>query len=220
MKNNRSLAVWIAGGLSILPIFYLAAIYPSLPAIVPTHFDMEGRANDYSEKSTLILFTAFFTILSFGCFLLITNLPKIDPKKTAGQSPELFQNLGFILCLLFTFINFFIIYAATNQSGNITKVLLPALGIFFSFIGYYMREIKPNYFAGFRTPWALEDPDNWKMTHLLAGKFWIVGGALTTILTLVLPDKYGLIAFISIMAIITIIPFAFSFLYFKKQQQK
>jgi uncharacterized membrane protein len=88
MKNNRSLLTWIAVILSVIPLFYLAAIYPSLPEIVPTHFDMEGRPNDYSEKSTLIFLALLFSILSFGVFLLITNLPKIDQKKTEGHSPE------------------------------------------------------------------------------------------------------------------------------------
>jgi uncharacterized membrane protein len=220
MKNNKSLLIWIAGILSAIPLFYLAAIYPGLPNIVPTHFDLDGRPNDYSEKSTLIFLTIMFSVISFGVFLLITNLPKIDPKKTAGQSPELFQKMGLTISLLFCFINIAITYAAKNKGENITWVLFPALGIFFAFLGKYMREIKPNYFAGFRTPWALENDDNWRETHLLAGSMWIGGGIAITILTIVLPTEYGFIAFMSIIGIISIVPFVFSYLFFKKQQQK
>jgi uncharacterized membrane protein len=220
MKNNKSLLIWIAGILSAIPLFYLAAIYQGLPNIVPTHFDLDGRPNDYSEKSTLIFLTIMFSVISFGVFLLITNLPKIDPKKTAGQSPELFQKMGLTISLLFCFINIAITYAAKNKGENITWVLFPALGIFFAFLGKYMREIKPNYFAGFRTPWALENDDNWRETHLLAGSMWIGGGIAITILTIVLPTEYGFIAFMSIIGIISIVPFVFSYLFFKKQQQK
>lgn len=220
MKNNKSLFIWIAGILSIIPLFYLANIYTSLPKIVPTHFDMEGRPNDFSERSTLVFLTIMFSVLSFGVFLLITNLPKIDPKKTAGQSPELFQKMGLTISVLFCFINFAIVYAAQNKGENITWVLFPALGVFFAFLGKYMREIKPNYFAGFRTPWALEDDDNWRETHLLAGNVWISGGIVITILTIILPIEYRFIAFISIVTIMTIIPFGFSYLFFKKQQKK
>jgi uncharacterized membrane protein len=219
MKNNRSLLTWIAVILSVIPLFYLAAIYPGLPKIVPTHFDMEGRPNDYSEKSTLIFLALLFSILSFGVFLLITNLPKIDPKKTAGQSPELYLKMGITISVLFCFINFMIIYAAKNKDENISWILLPALGIFFSFLGKYMKEIKPNYFAGFRTPWALENDDNWRETHLLAGSMWIAGGIAIAILTIVLPTEFRLIAFMSIIGIMTIVPFVFSFLFFKKHQK-
>lgn len=219
MKNNRSLLTWIAVILSVIPLLYLASIYPSLPKIVPTHFDMEGKPNDYSEKSTLIFLALLFSILSFGVFLLITNLPKIDPKKTAGQSPELYLKMGITISVLFCFINFMIIYAAQNRDENISWILFPALGIFFSFLGKYMREIKPNYFAGFRTPWALENDDNWRETHLLAGSMWIAGGIAIAILTIVLPTEFRLIAFTSIIGIMTIVPFVFSFLFFKKHQK-
>lgn len=220
MKNNKALFIWIAGFLSIIPLFYLASIYPGLPNIVPTHFDMDGRPNDYSEKSTLVFLTIMFSVLSFGVFLLITNLPKIDPKKTAGQSPELFQKMGLTISVLFCFINFAITYAAKNKGENITWIIFPALGIFFALLGKYMREIKPNYFAGFRTPWALENDDNWRETHLLAGSMWIGGGIAITIFTIVLPTEYRFIAFMSIIGIMTIVPFVFSYLFFKKNQQK
>jgi uncharacterized membrane protein len=220
MKNNQSLNRWIAVILSILPLFYLAAIYHSLPAIVPTHFDMEGHPNGYSERSSLIFFTLLFSVIGMGTFLLITNLPKIDPKKTAGQSPELFQKMGLTITVLFCFINFAITYGAANKGENITWIIFPGMGIFFAFLGKYMRDIKPNYFAGFRTPWALENDDNWKETHRLAGSMWMVGGIAMTIFTIALPTVYRFIAFMGIIAIITIVPFVFSYLYFKKHQSK
>ena len=64
MKNNKSMMLWVIGIISIIPIVYLAVIYPTLPKIVPTHFDMDGRPNDYSDKSTLIFLTVLFTVLS------------------------------------------------------------------------------------------------------------------------------------------------------------
>jgi uncharacterized membrane protein len=217
--NNKSLFLWISGILSILPLFYLAAIYPGLPNIVPTHFDMDGQPNGYSEKSTLILLTILFSVLSFGVFLLITNLPKFDPKKTAGQSPELFQNMGITISVLFCFINFAIACAAKNNGENITWIIFPALGIFFAFLGKFMRDIKPNYFAGFRTPWALENDENWRETHLLAGSMWMVGGIAITLCTIFLPTEYRFIAFMIIIGIITIVPFVYSYLFFKKKQK-
>jgi uncharacterized membrane protein len=161
-----------------------------------------------------------FSVLSFGVFLLITNLPKFDPKKTAGQSPELFQKMGLTISVLFCFINFAITYAAKNKGENITWIIFPALGIFFAFLGKFMREIKPNYFAGFRTPWALENDDNWRETHLLAGSMWIIGGIAIAILTIVLPPEYSFIAFMGIIGIISVVPFVFSYLFYKKQQKK
>ena len=60
-------------------------------------------------------------------------------------------------------------------------------GLLFAFMGNLMHNIKPNYFAGVRTPWTLEDPDTWRATHRLAGKLWFGGGIFVTIAVLVLP---------------------------------
>jgi putative flippase GtrA len=49
---------------------------------------------------------------------------------------------------------------------------------------------------------------------------WIAGGIAITIFTIVLPTEYRFIAFMGIIGIITIIPFVFSYLFFKKNQQK
>lgn len=78
-----------------------------------------------------------------------------------------------------------------------------------------MHSIKPNYFAGLRTPWTLEDPDNWRATHRLAGKMWFAGGLVLAVLVLLLPLKAGLIAFMSVMFVIIIIPIIYSYRYFK-----
>jgi uncharacterized membrane protein len=78
-----------------------------------------------------------------------------------------------------------------------------------------MHSIKPNYFAGLRTPWALEDPDNWRATHRLAGKLWFAGGLVITIAVLLLPTVPGFIFFMSIVAVLVLIPFIYSYRYFK-----
>ena len=40
-----AIAIWI------VPILYLVSIYPTLPDIVPTHFDLNGKADQYGKKS-------------------------------------------------------------------------------------------------------------------------------------------------------------------------
>jgi uncharacterized membrane protein len=81
-----------------------------------------------------------------------------------------------------------------------------------------MNSIKPNYFAGVRTPWTLEDPDTWRSTHRLASKLWFFGGIGLTIAVLLLPNKAGMIVFLSIVGILVLIPVIYSYLYYKKHQ--
>lgn len=219
MKKHTVIPEWIVGFLTILPFIYLGSIYSGLPDIVPVHFNIEGKPDAYGGKSTLIFTTGLLSVVAAGCYLLVKNIPKIDPKKSAGLSPELSQKMAISIVVFMCALNIVIIYSTVNLSVNVGKIILPLLGLLFAFLGNYMHSIKPNYFAGIRTPWALENKDNWRETHLLAGKLWVAGGVLITILTLLLPAFIGFICFMCITVALAVIPFIFSYRYFKKHQQ-
>lgn len=218
MKNNQSLNIIIIIAALGMPLVYLASVYSYLPDIVPIHFNLEGKADGFGEKSTLIFTTILLDVVALISYFLLKYLPQIDPKKSAGQSPVFMNKIGLILVVFMGILNMIILQSAVNTSFNGTKYILPLLGTLFAFMGNYMHTIKPNYFAGFRTPWALEDPDNWRATHLLAGKLWVIGGFTCMIISLLAPVKIGWIIFFLTTAIISIVPFIFSYRYFKKHQ--
>ncbi len=218
MKNNQSLNIIIIVAALGMPLVYLASVYSYLPNTVPTHFNIEGKADGFGEKSTLIFTTLLLDVVGLSSYFLLKFLPQIDPKKTAGQSPVFLNKIGLVLVVFMGILNMIILQSAVNSNFNGTKYILPLMSLLFVFMGNYMHTIKPNYFAGFRTPWALEDPDNWRATHLLAGKLWVVGGLVAAILSLVLSSAAGWIVFTAITVIISIVPFIFSYRYFKKHQ--
>jgi len=219
MKKSSPLGTLLMLLIACTPLFYTADIYSSLPQTIPTHFDLNGQPNGFSEKSMLWFIVPFMSVLSIAMYFLIKNLPKIDPKKTAGQSPELYNKIAVILVVFFCAINLIIAYSSKSGSINITKLMLPLLGLLFLILGNYMHSIKPNYFVGFRTPWALENEDNWRKTHQLVGKLWVPGGLLITISTLLLPATIGFIVFFLILFPMIVIPAVFSYRYYKKHQQ-
>lgn len=218
MKNNQSLNVIIIIAALGMPIFYLLSVYTYLPETVAIHFNMEGKPDGYGSKSTLFFTTILLDVVGLGTYFLMKYLPQIDPKKSAGQSPVFLNKIGLVIVVFMGILNMIIIQSSVNSSFNGTKYILPLISLLFVFMGNYMHTIKPNYFAGFRTPWTLEDPDNWRATHLLAGKLWVIGGLVAAILSLVLPSVAGWIVFTAITVIISIVPFIFSYRYFKKHQ--
>jgi uncharacterized membrane protein len=214
MKKNMLLVI-LTVLVSLIPLAYLGLIYGRLPDSVPTHFGWQGKADSYGSKSYLPFACGAMAVLAIGLYFLVTNLGRIDPKKTAKQSPETFRKIGFAVVLLFAALNITIIYA--SEYGAFTlHILFPLLGLFFTYIGNLMHSIKPNYFVGIRVPWTLEDPSNWRATHQLGGKLWFIGGIMITVLTLVLPEKAADACFIIIMATIVVVPIIYSYMYFKK----
>lgn len=219
MKKTSSLETLLVFLILSIPVIYTINVYPSLPKTIPIHFDLEGNANGFADKDTLWFVMLLMTAVSGGMYALIKNLPKIDPKKAAGQSPEVYNKIALVLVIFLSAISIMIVYASANGSIKINKLMLPMMGLMFAILGNYMHSIKPNYFVGFRTPWTLESEDNWRKTHQLVGKIWVPGGLLLTLSSLLLPAKPGLIVFFSVVAIMVIVPGVFSYRYFKKNQQ-
>lgn len=202
--------IWMA------PLIYLAYTFSALPNMVAVHFNIEGEPDRMGSKNEMAILVCCLSTISIGIYFLMKYLPKIDPKRYSKGTPSSFTKIGQAIILLISCIAFAIIWSAAVNKFAINKMLLPVLGIFFTYLGNIMYNIKPNYFTGIRTPWALENEDNWKATHWLAGKLWFVGGLVITVGTLLLSAKAAFIFFITIVLIITLIPFIFSYRYFKK----
>lgn len=210
--DAAAIVIWL------LPAAYLLYVYPSLPASVALHFGMDGTPDRYGNKNELITTTAILSGTVLLLYLLLRFLPAIDPKKTVKFGMATFQKLALVVVVFMSGLGIIVTIAASHRGIKINNILLPALGLMFAFIGNVMNSIKPNYFAGIRTPWTLEDPENWKATHRLASKLWVTGGIVMTIVALLLPAAAGFIVFMSIVAVMTLIPVVYSFVYFKKHQ--
>lgn len=208
--DAAALIIWV------LPVAYVAYIYSALPGSVPIHFDMNGKPNGYGTKGEFLGTQAIVMGMSAFVYLLLKFLPAIDPKKYVKYGEVTFQKLALGLVLFMAALDIAIAYAAVNQSFQVGKLILPIVGLLFAFIGNIMNSIKPNYFAGVRTPWTLEDPDTWRSTHRLAGKLWFAGGIGLTVAVLLLPNQVAIIVFFIIIAILVLIPVIYSYVYYTK----
>ena len=200
-----------------VPVIYLALHYASLPQTIPLHFNFHG-ADGYGDKSQSRVFISIITLVSFAIYAFLKNITFIDPKRAAASSASLFHKIAVMMVVFLSIVEIIILNAMQGNMFSLEKLLLPCMGIFFSLMGNLMLNIKPNYFVGIRVPWTLENDDNWRKTHRLAGKLWFAGGIIAAITAILFPYKYAFICFIAIVSVITIIPVIFSYQYFRKHQ--
>ena len=114
----------------------------------------------------------------------------------------------------------FIIYSSAKEGFELgIRYVFAGVGLLFSFIGNYMHTIRPNYFAGFRVPWTLNNEDNWRKTHLLGGKLWFAGGLVISLVSILLPDTISIIAFFTITMTLVIIPLVYSYRLYKGSRE-
>lgn len=209
--------VWL---IMAIPAVYLALVWNKLPDIVALHFDWSWQPDRFGSKKELLKVIIILTAFSPLLYLLLSNIYRIDPKKYAAENKERLRSLAFGVVVFMSALLCLIIYSSVK--GNIsfdTGIILAGTGLLFAFIGNYMHNIKPNYFAGFRLPWALENEENWRRTHALAGKLWFGGGLLVAVVCLFLPSKAAFVFFIAVMLFITIIPIVFSYRFYRQQKK-
>ena len=209
-KFLKELILWV---LIVIPFIYLAMVWENLPAKVPTHFDLAGNPNDWSEKTSLPYMIA---AMGIGSYLLMLLIPYFDPKKKIAQMGDKYYSLRFIMTLFMSVISFYLLYV--SNKGEINPNLLIALvGAFYAVLGNYLQSVKPNYFIGIRTPWSLENEETWRKTHRLGGKLWLTGGLLTMLIAFVVKSNTMLaITFGTVTAVVAIVPVVYSYLEFRK----
>ncbi len=201
---------------SLLPLFYLAVVYPSLPVTVATHFNAEGKPNGFGSKSTLWSVAALLCLIAAGLYLLLKNISSLDPKKATPSTQLIAGKIGMAVICLFSALNIMIVFAAVHNGLNIVHLLFPLLGLFFVFIGNLMHSLKPNYFIGIRLPWTLENENNWRATHRIGSKSFFTGGIFIVAATLLCPAGAVIFVFEGSVLIMTLVPVVYSFLYFRK----
>ncbi|AYL99058.1 SdpI family protein [Mucilaginibacter celer] len=212
--DAAALIIWL------LPVAYIAYIYSSLPVSVPVHFGANGQPDRYGSRGEFIGGEAILMGTSALVYLLMKFLPAIDPKKYVKYGEATFQKLAFGMVAFFAALGIAIAFATLNHAFKIDKLILPIVGLLFAFIGNMMHSIKPNYFAGIRTPWTLEDDDTWRATHRLAGKLWFTAGISLTALVLFLPAKASTVVFLVGVGVMVFIPVVYSYTYFKKHRPR
>jgi uncharacterized membrane protein len=223
MKKTKTILMLALIGL--IPIVYLLSIWNNLPESVPTHYGMDNKADDFGSKFEMLGIILFMFAVTIGTSLLILNLDKLDPKKRYASNNTLIVKISWAVTIFISLISCYIVYTTehytpTSAMDISPRYIVALVALLFSVLGNFMNNIKPNYFVGIRTPWTLDDEENWRMTHHLGSKIWFFGGLLMLVLVLFLPIEY--VSYVVIFSIIPLagIPIFYSFYIFKQKQKR
>lgn len=211
MKNKfrfrKNSIISIIASLVILIIFN-ALFYNKMPDQLPTHWNFQGQADDYSSKfQAMVMIQGFLVLMNlFLCFMLDN-----DPKN------ERQNNFLMTLTKLSMPIMMIVIYVITILAGlgrevNTSVIISLLMGVLFIAIGNYMPKVKRNYTVGIKLPWTLNSDENWRRTHRLGGICFILMGLCFFATPFV---KSELIIFIPI-AIVLILPMIYSYYLYTK----
>lgn len=171
---QRSLSVWTLLTLLalLLPTFYLLWAWPALPAHIPSQFGM-GHIGQYTSRDQMWLLTS---ALPLGTYVLLTALPRFDPRRRLAADSRSFQKLTLLLVGGLSALACYCLYLALHPERLPEREMGAGISLFFALLGNYLTTVQPNYFVGIRTPWALESDLVWLKTHRLVGRLFFGGG--------------------------------------------
>ena len=194
-----------------IPWIYLAVIWNELPATIPTHFGLSGQPDHYGPKSDIFTGPAIISVMSILLYFLLMNIYRLDPKKYSAATAAVLQKIAHIMPLFFSLLGLLVLYWTVKKKTDGMNLLMTAVGLLLAYVGNLMHSIKPNYFAGFRLPWTLENEENWRKTHQLASKIWFAGGIFLALISLLLPILALMIVFFCCIFVMVLIPAVYSY---------
>jgi uncharacterized membrane protein len=220
MKTNTQLKYVLFAAISMIPLIYLAIVWNTVPETVPIHFDGNWQPNGFGNRSTLWITTTLMTAISLGVYVLLQNMHLIDPKRAGKAVPGTFDKIAVGIVLFMFAINQITLMASTGHPDIMKHALFPAIGLLFAFLGNFMHNVKPNYFVGLRLPWTLNNDENWRKTHQLAGKLWFWGGLLLAGSSFFVKSSFESILMMAIIIPLVLIPSIYSFTLYRKMAKE
>lgn len=208
-KNLRTLI--ITSIVILLPISAGLILWDKLPEEIATHFNAEGIADSFSSKGfTVFALPLFLLVLHWVCVLATSA----DPKSKNHSDKML--SIAFWICPVISLLIGSIVY--TYSMGidiDIILIMMLFFGVLFIVIGNYLPKCKQNYTIGIKISWTLNDEENWNYTHRISGKLWVAGGVIILLTAIFKQVRI----FVGITALMVIIPFLCSYLYYRKKNK-
>lgn len=202
--------------LALIPLVFMAITWSSYPEKVPLHWGPDGQVDRMGSPTALWVMACIGLVF----YPLLLVIPKIDPKsKNMNPSEKGFGSLRFMLHLFFAALPIVAGLATLNILTDIPKMVMILVLLLFMGMGNYFTVIKPNYFAGIRTPWTLSNDEVWRKTHRLGGWMWVIMSLVLLPLVFVMPPESLFVTFFSALIISTAVVIFYSYWLWKKLKQ-
>jgi uncharacterized membrane protein len=193
--------------------------YPSLPGVVPIHWDAHGHANGWGPKWSLFLYGPGGMLL---IVLMFSVLPWLSPKKFEVDSfRATYLYIMIIVIAMMAYCNLLILMSALGSLAGIVLDVSRAVEggacLLIALMGNVLGKVRRNFFVGVRTPWTIANEQVWNATHRFAAKTFFAGGLLGLLAVIAKAPFWLPIAAILIAALAPVI---YSLVFYKQLERQ
>jgi uncharacterized membrane protein len=214
---------WLQLLILAIPFCVAAFWWPQLPARLPIHWNFRGEIDGYAGK---IFGALFLPVINVVLVLLITLLPRFDPKfpnydvATQASITGVYRVCRLAISVFLAALTVAILLFALQFHFDLTRLLAGGMGLLFAVIGNSMTKLRPNWFAGFRTPWSLESRSVWIKTHRLGGWLMVGCGLGLFVESLFFSAKLCFLAgVLPLIILVGIVPAAYSYFCYRAEKK-
>ncbi len=211
LKENKW-KILITTLIILLPILVGCILWDRLPDTIATHFGVDNEPNGWNSK-TFAVFGLPGVMAALHLFCLIVT--SVDPKqknigkKALGIVFWIMPATSLIMCTM----TYAIALGVRVDVGFVVSVFI---GLLLIVLGNMMPKARQNYSFGIKTPWALDDPENWSRSNRVGG-FCMVLAGVVVVLTSFLKNPWILFpAFI----LGGVVPMVYSYVYYCRHKKQ
>ncbi|HXZ31429.1 MAG TPA: SdpI family protein [Terriglobales bacterium] len=190
-------------------------VYPQLPNLVPTHWDIHNQVNGYSPKWALFLFGPGLMSAMVVMFYL---LPWLSPKQFEVETfHSTYLQVMVMVVAMLAYFHAVILWTSLGQAVDVGRAIVGGVCLLFALLGNVMGKVRRNFYIGIRTPWALANERVWNATHRFAAKTFVASGVIGLLVTLL--GFSGWPVFILLM-VGAVAPVAYSLMFYKQLERQ
>ena len=218
---------------SIIFIAIMAAIVlwtiPNLPdqELFPVHWGIDGTPDRYVDRQGAIRNLWILPALSSFVALILAIAPIIDPrKKNILKARDFYLLIWISTMVLMTIITLGISFAMRGIGGEefvndqFVRLVIGAISLLFIVIGNFLPKTRPSFSFGIRTPWTLSSNTTWEKTHRLGGRLFMLAGLIGAVSAFFLGGIWLALTLPAMVGTIAIVTFAYSWLTWRKADDK
>ena len=184
---------WLTIIIGVLPLLLTVVIWPWLADVVPVHYGIDGAADRYDSKYTLLI----MPVITLGLAIFFVVWPRyMDTSEPLHQANlRVLERIMVPMVLVLTALNVIIVWMAYAQVTQMYTSTWPVprfigglISVLFVVIGNVLPKTKRNHWIGVRMPWTLASDENWYKTHRLAGYLYAGAGIIGLCVAVLVSD--------------------------------
>lgn len=167
MKKRELVPIFLV----ILSFIIGLYMYNIVPDMMPSHWNASGDADAYAPKAVALFVIPIILLILYLILTFITRIEIYKENVKKSEVPYFRFRLSFVV---FIFSLYIVTIIQVFRPFPMNYFIIPAMSFLFLSVSHLLKNIKRNFFIGFRTPWTISSEKVWNATNKAASRFFFV----------------------------------------------